>query len=389
MSRQPFFCAFYQLNFTAMKNPFLLTAGFLMLCFSTLLPAQTLEVYVSDAGNFDQPPWQILKFDADGQNGEVFISDHLAWPQDIFFLESEQTVLISNLNSGVISRFNAASGEYINDFATGIGGPTRMKPGPDGLLYVLQWQGNGKVKRYNLDGTFVDDFTQTGVNNSIGLDWDAAGNLYVSSFNGKNVRKFSPTGEDLGIFIGSDLSGPTNIWFGSNGDLLVADWNAGVVKRFDSQGNYLGILLTGVPQAEGVDFFPNGDIAIGSGQESSVKVYDPEGNFIKELVPAGTLGLLTPNAVVFRNAGSTSTKEVNKTFTFLTPAVGVRFNVATEEISTEKFYGEVFDSSGIFARRIDLRSPVWDASGLAGGIYFVTAVLTNGSHVRQKIIIQH
>lgn len=60
----------------------------LALCYWVQVNAQTGKIYVSDAGNFNFPPWQILKFDENGENGEVFISDHLAWPQDIFFLKA-------------------------------------------------------------------------------------------------------------------------------------------------------------------------------------------------------------------------------------------------------------------------------------------------------------
>lgn len=45
--------------------------------------AQDFEIYVSDAGNFDNPPWQILRYEADGGNPQVFIDEMLAWPQDI------------------------------------------------------------------------------------------------------------------------------------------------------------------------------------------------------------------------------------------------------------------------------------------------------------------
>lgn len=76
-----------------------------------------------------------------------------------------------------------------------------MKIGPDNLLYVLQWNGNGRVKRYQLDGTSMGDFTNASVNQSIGLDWDSSGNLYVSSYNGDSVRKFDSNGNDAGLFI--------------------------------------------------------------------------------------------------------------------------------------------------------------------------------------------
>jgi len=60
--------------------------------------APRTEIYVSDAGNFNSGPWQILKFDENGENAEVFTDDNLAWPQDILFLEEQEIVLISNLN---------------------------------------------------------------------------------------------------------------------------------------------------------------------------------------------------------------------------------------------------------------------------------------------------
>ena len=137
-----------------MKNLFFLLAiSFIGAPFSIF--AQDFEIYVSDAGNFNNPPWQILKFDQNGQNGEVFISENLAWPQDIVFLEDKNEVLISNLNTGRITRYNSETGAYMSNFATGLGGPTRMKIGDDDLLYVLQWTGDGLVKRYSLEGDSV------------------------------------------------------------------------------------------------------------------------------------------------------------------------------------------------------------------------------------------
>ena len=202
-----------------MRDFLLHVISFLLLTLN--LVGQTTEIYVSDAGNFNNPPWQILKFDENGENPEVFIDSNLAWPQDIIFLDDQGLVLISNLNTNQITKYNLASGGYLGNFAAGISGPTRMKIGDDSLLYVLQWSGDGKVRRYQLNGTFVDDFTSVGVSQSIGVDWDSTGNLYVSSFNGNNVRKFDSNGNDMGLFINSNLQGPTNIWFDDNGDLLV------------------------------------------------------------------------------------------------------------------------------------------------------------------------
>ena len=346
--------------------------------------SQDIEIYVSDAGNFSSPPWKILKFDENGENPETFIDTVLAWPQDILFLENQQVVLISNLNSGRITKHNSSTGAYIEDFATGIGGPTRMKIGADSLLYVLQWSGNGKVRRYQLDGTFVDEFTSVGVTQSIGIDWDDDGNLYVSSYGGASVRKFDPDGNDLGIFVNSNLAGPTNIWFDNNGELLVIDYNGTSVKRFGSSGNFVNNFITGLSQAEGVDFFPNGNILIGNGATHSVKMYDSNGVYIEDFIPNGSGGLVTPNAVVIRETNVSSVSgdgdPGDKSFLLeqnypnpFNPATNIQYAISSRQFVTIKVYNVLGNE---VATLIDEYKPAgtyeikFDASGLPSGIYF-------------------
>ena len=80
------------------------------LLWAACLQAQDYTVYVIDTPNFGLPPWQILQYDRDGRNPEVFIDHHLEWPHDILFLEDAGTVLVSNYNSGTVERFDAATG---------------------------------------------------------------------------------------------------------------------------------------------------------------------------------------------------------------------------------------------------------------------------------------
>ncbi|MEP6796124.1 MAG: hypothetical protein ABJB16_17480 [Saprospiraceae bacterium] len=371
--------------------PRFLTTLFTLITMVTLT-AQKMHMYISDAGNFNLPPWQILKFDANGENGEVFISSHLAWPQDILFLEKDNIVLISNLNSGQILRFNATSGAFVSIFASGIGGPTRMEIGADSLLYVLQWSGNGKVRRYHLDGTFVDEFTSVGVTTSIGLDWDTSGNLYVSSYNGKFVQKFSSSGADLGKFNSTNLAGPTNIWFDQNGDLLVNDYNAGVVKRFDSNGAFKSVFISDVPQCEGVDFLPDGSTIIGIGGTSSVSVFNSSGSLTNTIVPSGTLGLITPNAVVLRQdptTTGTSNPQSYKDMNIVTPSIGVFFQFTSSDLIPYGTMADVCTSSGVMIKKIMVSdSAFWNASDLPDGMYVITLLLWNNSIARQKIMVQ-
>ena len=261
------------------------------------------DIYVCDAGVNTGPPYQILRFDENGQNPRVFINEQLSWPQDILFLEDQEVVLISNLNSGRINRYNANTGKFIDVFASGINGPTRMKIGPDDLLYVLQWRGNGNVLRYQLDGTKAADFTTAGVNQSIGLDWDADGNLYVSSFNNGAagfVRKYDSQGNDMGNFISSGLQGPTDIWFQDNGQLWVNDWSGGTIVRFGATGQLIGNVATGLTNPEGIDYLPNGNFLIGNGGTSSVRMFTTTGGALGEFIATGSGNLSTPNAIRVR-----------------------------------------------------------------------------------------
>lgn len=355
------------------------------------LSAQNFEVWVSDAGGFSNPPWFIFKADVNGDNLEEIMdqSDNIEWPEDIFFLEDENAVLISNLSSnGNISKHHIDTGNFIEIFATISGGPTRMKLGADGLLYVLQWSNTtNKVLRYQLDGTFVDEFTSIGVSQSIGMDWDADGNLYVSSYGGSFVQKFDPNGNDLGPFISTGLSGPTNIFFdkSGSGDLIVFNWSSGVIKRYDNNGNFVEDLITGVGHCEGVDFLPNGDILIGAGTAGSIKRYDNDFNFIEDFIPAGTF--ITPNAITIRDLTLANTdNELDENF--ITPTIGKRFSVITNQIDKINSI-TIYSITGKLIDEINIsKTPFWDANQYENGVYFIKAILDNGKSTTQKVLVK-
>lgn len=349
-----------------------------------MIMAQADGIYVSDAGNFNAPPWQIVHYDQAGQNPSPFITTELNWPQDILFLEDSNVVLISNLGSGTINRHDATTGDYLGPFATGLLGPTRMKVGPDGLLYVLQWQGEGIVRRYALDGSSLGEFTSVGVTQSIGLDWDGSGDLYVSSYNADLVRRFDPQGNDLGVFIDSHLIGPTNIWFDTNGDLLVADYDGASVKRFDSSGNYLGVFINGLMNTEGVDHYPDGRFLLGDGGTSSVKLFEADGTFVQDFVPSGSGGLMTPNAVVIRGQltlGTTEHVDTVPAELFL-PNVGRIFTLQDgllERIRRMHIHNSV---GKLVDRSIH---PLWSAEALPAGTYLVVVEWKNGGLATQQL----
>ena len=359
-----------------------------VLLFSSYSFCQNFEIYVSDVGDFaDTTLYQILKYDQNGENPEVFISENLDWPQDIVFLEDQGIVLISSLNTGKITKHDIGTGDYLGDFATGIGGPTRMKIGTDDLLYVLQWGGNGKVKRYELDGTFVDDFTSMDVIQSIGIDWDNEGNLYVSTYGGNLVRKFDPDGEHIEIFANSNLQGPTNIWFDENADLMACNWNGTTVSRFDSLGNYIDNFITGLSNPEGVQYLPDGNILIGDGGTGAVKMFDADGNYIEDFIESGAGGLLFPNAVVLRELPVSTDQPVFES-DFIRPTIGSAFFLNPE--SDQKIESiEIYNLSGkLIERNETTNHRVWNAKNYPEGLYNIVGKSNTGQTFTQKVIVQ-
>ncbi len=360
----------------------------LILSFSvTTTMAQEYYTYVSDAANFSSGNFKIVQFDTNGENPIDYITTELDWPQDIVFLEDEDRVLVSNLNSGRITKYNSRTGAYVEDFAQVAGGPTRMKIGDDNLLYVLQWSNSfNKVLRFQLDGTLVDEYTDVGVVQSIGVDWDDSGNLYVSSFGGAIVRKFDSNGMDMGIFIDTNLSGPTNLEI-RNGTMYVLDWNAGKCVRFNAaDGSFIDDFITGLTNPEGLAFLPNGNLLIGDNGTNSVRQFDSNGNDLGDYTTGGDLA--TPNAVVLRDAIFLSVNEEELTSVFVMPTVGNLFQF-DQGLVNDLLNIQIFNVSGALVDTVDPKTTSnWSASQQAEGIYFVLATTIRGRQLTQKIVVK-
>ena len=349
--------------------------------------SQTFDIYVSDAAGFG-PPNAIIKYDANGENPETFIGeDELNWPQEILFLEDQNEVLISNLGSGRITRHNASTGDYIDDFATVAGGPTRMAIGPGDFIYVIQWGGNGNVLRFQQDGTFEDEFTSEGVFRSIGIDWDSSGNMYVASYAQSTIRKYNSSGIDQGLFIDSGLAGPTTIRFNDNDELIILNWNTGALQLYDINGALLETFDTGISQAEGIAFYPDGSFLVGHGLDSSVKLYDNNNDFVEEIVASELGGLVRPNAVTLRDQSLSIGEQDNLISNrIFNTSIGNQFQI-NSNLLLSKIPIKIYDYTGKLVVSIDhMENSIWDANKLNTGLYFAT-VNFNGQVISQKIVI--
>jgi MYXO-CTERM domain-containing protein len=61
--------------------------------------------------------------------------------------------------------------------------------------------GLGSIGEFAPSGTSLGNFATTGLAGPIGIAFDPSGDLYAANAAGNTIRRFSPTGMDLGDFI--------------------------------------------------------------------------------------------------------------------------------------------------------------------------------------------
>lgn len=222
-------------------------------------------------------------------------------------------LLVSGRGNRHILKFDRYTGNFLGNFTSGydLDNPTKMTLGPDSLLYISQWgQIKRKVARFNFStGVFVDEFTETDLNQGSGHAWDAAGNFYVASFGSADVRKFDANGKFLGVFTETGrLRGAVNLWFGEGGDLFVVDWTLGSVLRFDGQtGRFKSNFITGMQNTEGFVFGPDSTIYLCDWSRNTINRYDRSGHVLG--IFANTGGMRAPNSVIFGSSSVTVVSE--------------------------------------------------------------------------------
>ena len=172
---------------------------------------------------------------------------------DLLF-EPSGNILVLDIVSANVRRYNGITGEYMGDFigTNSLSGfsPKYMEYGPDGNLYVVGNGGSGnRVKRFDgTTGQVMSDFVAAGnggLGAGQGLVFHDDGFLYVSNGVGNNILRYDDTtGAFDKTFVttaaNGGLNNPHSLRFGPDGNLYVASRNTNSVKRYDGvSGAYI------------------------------------------------------------------------------------------------------------------------------------------------------
>ena len=246
----------------------------------------------------------VMRFDENGtflgnfvQPGDGGLGD----PQGIAFGPNGNLFVASNGSNNVLE-YDGLTGTYVGVFATrpNWGWPAEINF-RDGLLYVSDFRSSGTVSRFDaLTGDFVDEFI-SGLAAPDGQAWDELGNIYVSEYGGNRVRRFDGTsGTLIDTFVAPSsgiLRGPLDNLFLPNGEFLVSSFNNGRVKHYDQNGIFLGdIALLNGPQ--GLEIGPDGQLYAGSFTNGMINRYDIH-TFAFLGTAADTMGMSTTNNFTF------------------------------------------------------------------------------------------
>ena len=195
-----------------------------------------------------------------------------------------------NINGGGIQRYDVATQTLIGTFVSGdlLNEGTRGYDfGPDGNLYVSS-QDDREIRKYDgKTGTFISNFAgDTSGYKDIyrtAMLFGPDGNLYVSGgldnvvyrYDGVTGANFPAPGNSGAIFIsGGGLNLAGGLAFGDNGDLYVGSYLGNALLRYNgATGAFKGTFISGL-KGPSTFTFHNGDLYIVNADSNNVSRYD-------------------------------------------------------------------------------------------------------------------
>ena len=167
--------------------------------------------------------------------------------------ETEDRILrLDGLTGALLGAFVEDDPLTPEDETGGLDTPTAAVFGPDGNLYVADFNGDRVLRYDGATGAFLDVFVASGAGSLNGPDagmcFGPDGHLYVPSFwNHRVLRYDGATGASLGAFVpagSGSLLNPRMLRFRSDGWLYVSSWGNNRILRYNASGAFVDIYIT-------------------------------------------------------------------------------------------------------------------------------------------------
>ena len=203
-------------------------------------------------------------------------------------------------SADAVAQFDGVTGAYVGDFVTtgsgGLNEAVGLAFDAAGDLYVTSYTTDEVLRYDGLTGAFVEVFVSAGsggLNGPYGLTFGQDGHLYVCSFLTNKVLKYDgSTGASLGAFV-SSVTYPVDLAFGPGGDLFVSRYSGNDVLRYNgTTGSLIGTFASGggLSGACGLAFGPGGDLYVAGYNNDAVLRYDGvSGAFVEVFASGGGL----------------------------------------------------------------------------------------------------
>ncbi len=204
-------------------------------------------------------------------------------------LASADTVFVANFGVNSITKYdvNGNGSPFTSEF---INGPNGLALDASGNLYVST--NSNVIRKFSPSGVDLGVFASTGINLALGLAFDRNGNLYAANNGTNTVEVFTPNGIDLGVF--ANVIRPTGLAFDASGNLYVA--NSGTtIARFAPDGTPLsGFTSFNLNNPEGLAFDSLGFLYVANSGSDSIQIFSQAGVDLGSLVSpnlSGPVGL--------------------------------------------------------------------------------------------------